>query len=296
MCTSVSARSPHGCFFSRNLDLEYEFGDGIIFVPREWELRLRCGKIIREHAAFLGVGIMRDGYPLLADGMNEWGLSIAGLRYVDVGATDRCTDHDFLAQFEIIPYLLATCKSVADVRRELLKFEIRDIKFDADTENQPMHFHASGHDGDIVLEPDGTELKIYENTVGVLTNAPDFPSQLRSMERCLKYGDASGIESGAQAMPGDYSSPSRFVRAALLLKNFKEHGESADDLYDLMRCVAPPKGAVIKENGLLHYTRYTAIMDTENLCYRVRRKSKEYSLSLTETLSCGRFPYTSRFK
>ena len=68
----------------------------------------------------------------------------------------------------------------------------------------------------------------YENTVGVLTNAPGFEWQLTNLNNYVNLhpGDASmqklsgitlqptGGNSGFLGIPGDATPPSRFVRAA----------------------------------------------------------------------------------
>ena len=206
-----------------------------------------------------------------------------------------------MTPFEIIPYLLAVCRDVEDVKGVLASYTVRDLDFDEDTKNEPMHFHVSGRGGDIVLEPRGGELLVYENKVHVLTNAPCFEDQILCLDKTLESGalhtgTCCGEGSCARVIPADYSSPSRFVRAAWLCRFAEGYAESGEDIYDLMRCVAPPKGAVVGKGGRLHYTRYTAIMDTEKLCYSVRRGSAKYTLTLTEALAGGVGLYTSPFK
>ncbi len=84
----------------------------------------------------------------------------------------------------------------------------------------------------IVVEPDGDGLHIYRRTIGVMTNSPSYSwHRLNLLNyaglRDLDYdavqlcGDSipqcfSG--SGMQGLPGDFSSPSRFVRLAMLKK------------------------------------------------------------------------------
>lgn len=294
MCTSVSATTNFGRFFSRNLDLDYGFGDGIIKVPRLFELRLRCGEVIKNHAAFLGIGGMADGYPLLADGMNEWGLCIAGLRYRDSGAYPTFFSGRYLAPFEVIPYILATCRTARDVRQKMTERTILDVRFNKDTENQPMHFHVSASDGDIVLEMSEGGLEIYENNVGVLTNSPAFPYQLSHLSLFLNLdvGYPKNDESArligtgvlAHGLPGDYSSLSRFVRAWWHRRIFLEWGEREEELFDLMCRVAPPRGAVLTSDGIPHYTRYTAIMDTKKLRYTVKANGECRTALLSEVI------------
>ena len=79
----------------------------------------------------------------------------------------------------------------------------------------------------ITIESVKDGLKIYENSVGVLTNSPDFNMQIFNLNNYAhisqKNPDVSFSESlpfypysrglGGLGLPGDFSSMSRFVRA-----------------------------------------------------------------------------------
>ncbi len=74
---------------------------------------------------------------------------------------------------------------------------------------------------------------------------------------------AFGQGSGTVGLPGDYTPPSRFVRAVFL----KEHLETAADetkgvsaAFQLLANMAIPKGAVITEEDEIDYTQYTSVM------------------------------------
>ena len=85
----------------------------------------------------------------------------------------------------------------------------------------------------IVVEPDRDGLKVYRNTIGVMTNSPGYSwHRLNLLNyagiRDLDY-DVLDLESdrlnqclfrqpAAQGLPGDWSSPSRFIRLAFLKK------------------------------------------------------------------------------
>jgi choloylglycine hydrolase len=66
-------------------------------------------------------------------------------------------------------------------------------------------------------------------------------------------------------IPGDYTSPSRFVKAAWLRKYARGEGEAT--LFSLLGAIAPPRGAVMGEDGSEHYTRYSCVMSPTDLCY-----------------------------
>lgn len=286
MCTSVSFKKNGKFLFGRNLDLEYEFGDGVLFMPRNYPLRLRSGEIALRHYALMGVGIVKGDYPLYADGMNEHGLCIAGLRFPDSSGYSMTAKDGYtnLAPFEIIPYLLAKCKNTEEARAVLDRCNVVDIPFDDDTPNAPMHFHISDGADDLTLEFYGGKMNVYENTPGVLTNSPPFPFHLYNLSHYLRIGrDTPKSQMGAVifgaglsscGLPGDFSSTSRFVRAAWLRENFEcDAASEARALLSLLQLVAVPEGCVMTESGKRHFTRYSAVMDTENKHFIILRSS-----------------------
>ena len=108
MCTSVALHLDK-FYFGRNLDLEYDFGDGVVFMPRSYPLKLRTGEVIARHFAVFGMGIIKGGYPLFAEGANEMGVCMAGLNFCGNAhyTKFKVTGKQNLAPFELIPYLLA---------------------------------------------------------------------------------------------------------------------------------------------------------------------------------------------
>ena len=76
---------------------------------------------------------------------------------------------------------------------------------------------------------------------------------------------------GAVGLPGDYSSPSRFVKLAFL-KKYAVLGDTEEErfsaLFSLMSSVAPPRGAVLTPEGAPHFTVYTAVINAATSEYR----------------------------
>ena len=282
MCTTVCIHLNERFIFARSLDLEYDFGDGVTLVPRNYPLRLRGGEVFLRHPAFIGMAAVVDDYPLFADGMNEYGLCIAGLRFTDSDAYGRMIKRGKtnLAPFEIIPYILSMAKSTDDAVKLLSASHIVDIPFNDLIENSPMHFHITdGVTGAIVELTDGVT-HIYEDKVGVLTNNPPYPYQLYNLAHYLniergepkKSHGARVFSAGlmAHGLPGDYSSTSRFVKAAWLSRTLTAPvGYENEVAKSFIRAVSPPYGSVIGDGGKMHYTRYTALMDPKERSYTI---------------------------
>ena len=289
MCTSIALTGEHFCF-GRTLDLDREFGDGAVITPRNYVIHLRCGEIMRRHHAFIGMATVIDGYPLYADGMNECGVCIAALEF-NGNAYYPPLAHRArrgIAPFEVIPYLLGRCATLDEVREELEKVSIVDVPFNDEVPNSALHWHIADKKGSLVLESTENGIHVYENPFGTLSNNPPFPFH---RDNCSLYLNStnesvkdSGVISGkvfcsgvmGRGIPGDYTSPSRFVRAAWLNKYISyNNGEGVEAVLAILGAVAPLRGTVTSENGKEHYTRYTCAMDPCSLSYVYKKALNE---------------------
>ena len=279
MCTSVAIHFDR-FYFGRNLDLEYDFGDGVIFMPRNYKIKLKCGDIIPRHFAVFGMGIVRGDFPFFADACNERGVCIAGLNFNGNAHYSEFTVNERinLAPFELIPYILAKCDTANAAKEEIEKVNLVDVPFDENMPNTPLHFHLADKDNSYTLEFTRSGVFAYENPYGVLTNNPPFPFHLDNAKLYMHLSNNQPLDDehytggvGAVGLPGDYTSPSRFVRAAWLRSIQNGQGElSTPDVFSLLYSVAPPRCAVITASGKEHFTRYTAVIDTKKQQYYYR--------------------------
>ena len=82
MCTAITYKTTDA-YFGRTLDIECSYGEQVIVTPRNFELAFRHTGVPKSHYAIIGMGTVRDGYPLYYDAANEHGLGMAGLRFAD---------------------------------------------------------------------------------------------------------------------------------------------------------------------------------------------------------------------
>lgn len=228
MCTAIGLKT-HDFYFGRTLDNEFSFGEEITVTPRNFPFRFRFTGEIKNHYAIIGMALVRDGFPLYFDGMNEKGLCIAGLNFVGNAYYGGCT-HEALniAQFEFIPYMLGKCATVSEAEREIEKINITNTPFSAELPVAQLHWLIADKEKCITLEITKRGMSVYENPVGVLTNNPTFPEQMQRLNDYMHLSNtppkntfAPSLElevyskgMGAMGLPGDLSSQSRFVRAA----------------------------------------------------------------------------------
>lgn len=304
MCTSLTLPTPHDTnLFGRTLDLDDRFGESVTLTPRRYPFSFADCYPHTHHYALLGMAAVVNGYPLYAEAMNEKGLCMAGLRFAKCAVYAPRPEVGFLnlAPWELIPYLLGTCATVAEVHAALGDIRIVDKPFSDTVGTAPLHWHIADADpshGGLILETTVEGMRIYEDSpdgAGVLTNDPPYPEQLAALDSCrVQRGDTPGL-------PGDYSSPSRFIRAAILRRWAVERmgtdtaspadppcsadpacptdptsgaGNNPDvaRFFSLLAAVSPTPGAVMTPEGRCHRTLYTCCMDTATGVYHWRQE------------------------
>lgn len=236
------------------------------------------------------------GLDIAVDGMNERGLSFEALylpgfsRYqtVPVAQSQNALPHLSMGQ-----WILGNFASVDEVREALPKIYVYNEKLKDMAVPLPLHFAVTQPNGKgIVIEYTDGKLNIFENTVGVMTNSPTYDWQMTNLRNYvnLRVMNVQPIEidsvmfaptgqgSGLVGLPGDWTPPSRFVRAAVIV-NFAKPGKDAAEAVNMaahvMNSFDIPKGVirgythdsveydvaewvVIKDlnNRILHYRTY----------------------------------------
>ena len=276
MCTSLAFKT-NDFYFCRNMDLDYHFGERVVITPRGYTLPLKHQSPIQVKHAIIGMATVASSYPLYAEGVNEKGLCISALSFEgNAQYTDAVDGKINLAPYEIIPYILAQCESVLEAKGLLDRLQITSTPFSEKIGTSPLHWHIADAEQSITLESTSDGVKIYENPIGALTNNPPFDFHLKNIAKYShlaptppKEGDIS-LGLSMLGLPGDFSSPSRLVRLAILSKFVSRPSteeESVKMAYNLMLSVAPLKGVALTKNGREHYTIYTCIINATKGVY-----------------------------
>lgn len=278
MCTAVAMRA-QGLYFGRTLDFSQDFGQELTLMPRQYPLKLRHMAAMDRHYALLGVGVIMEGFPLFFDAVNEKGLAMAGLRFADSACyTGALAGKDNVAQFELIPWILGQCESVAQVRQLVRRLQITDTAFHSDLPSAPLHWLVADESQTLTLEATAQGLQIYDNPVGVLTNEPPFPQQMLHLANFMHLSAAEpenrfapeismprythGL--GAMGLPGDGSSTSRFVRAAFALHNRLPEPTvqgRVEQMMHILDSVSQLRGSCYTQNDQPFFTRYSICCD-----------------------------------
>ena len=306
-CSALSWSAADGShLWGRNLDFNrLAEGTALTFSPRgtvyhtcgcELE-RSACPETARTaRYAALGTGLLfPPAFPVLYEGVNERGLMGGQLYYRGFAAYEgeaRPGTQPLQPPF-VVSHCLAQCATVQEVVR-LLREEFTLVSVPLLGAVPPLHWSFCDRTGEtVVIEPDADGLHIYRNTLGVMTNSPGYGWHRTNLLNyaALRDLDHDGVEfcgdrqaqcfsgSGAQGLPGDWSSPSRFVRLAFLRHTAAKapgEEEAVARMFRLLQSAAFPLGAVrVSEPGEptaldkdvveFDYTIYTAIYCAESL-------------------------------
>lgn len=290
MCTAI-AFCKDNFFFGRTLDAPCDFDCEIISLPRRAPLYLSEKAAEMGHFAVLGMGIFTEDKALFFDAFNEHGLAGAALNFP--GKADYLpTGRGGLASYEVISYVLATCKNLWQVKGVLENNEISSLAVSDAMPTTPLHWIFADKTGAVVLEQTDEGRFVYESWCEVLTNSPELWHHERSFLDRISLSPKNPLGSdteyisvgkGTDGLAGGFSSKERFLRAAYMRRFCR--CESSNDFFTVMSSVSIPRGAVICADGRDHYTRYTSCIDAEKLTYSYRTASGgQKSARLTEKL------------
>ena len=245
MCTAITLTTKDGYhLFGRNMDLQYNFNQEVTLVPRNFNYINRATKKEEKTKyAMIGMASIIDNHPCFAEASNEKGLSCAGLNFPKYAHwNDEVIEgKNNLPPYDIILWSLANFGSVKEIREEIEKINIVGSQVNDKVPLPTLHWILADKEGDcIVVENTIEGLKISENNLGVLTNSPPFNWHVTNLSQYIKvtpiqasenyWGDVKinpvGEGEGAKSLPGDFSSPSRFVKIAYLRNNSPKGDDS----------------------------------------------------------------------
>ncbi len=204
---------------------------------------------------YTGMAVLGFGQPVMVDGVNTAGLTGALLHYPEYAVYRYAPRPGTTAVHpgRLLAWLLSRCASVEEAVEELSRLTLVDEPIQG--KPLPAHYILSGRRGEtIIVEPDEGGLSIHRNTIGVLANSPNYlwhRTNLRNFvgvtnlpkapqtiagHEIREFGERLG---GGSGLPGDYSSPSRFVRLAFM-KEFAVLGkDELDGVSRMFRAFAP---------------------------------------------------------
>lgn len=235
-CTGITLKSKdNSVVVARTMDWSgAENNNMYVIVPRGFSQRsmLPNGKSEGlEYSTLYGyAGLAVEQPEFIIDGTNEAGLSAALFYFPNYGEYEPYNEANkdiSLADFQVVSWILSRFATIDQVKQAINDVRIINIDPSAST----VHWRITDMTGrQVVLEIVNGVPNFYENEIGVLTNSPGFQWHMTNLDNYvnLKPGGAGPTEfgpidlrafgsgAGFLGLPGDFTPPSRFVRAAFL--------------------------------------------------------------------------------
>ena len=256
------------------------------------------GKGLSYTTRYAVIGANALGLPVILDGINDQGLSV-GLFYFPgyakyADATKENASHA-LAPQEFGIWALANFATVDEVRAAVKDIVL--VPTPAPGLGSPQgavagaHFFLQDKSGkSLVVEPvDGT-LKVHDAPLGVMTNAPTYDWHMTNLAAYInlsvkdidsaKVGpvtiSAFGSGAGMLGLPGDFTPPSRFVRAVAFSQSAAPNATADDAVlsaFHILNQFDIPEGSVVNSaigKPVDEITEWTSVADLKNLRWYFR--------------------------
>jgi len=296
-CTGISLESQDGAHTrGRTLEFGFPLQSNMIVVPAGKEFTATLpdgGKGLSFKTRYNIVGANAVNKAMIVDGVNDQGLSIGMFYFPGYAKYATATKENAsraLAPQDFGMWVLGNFTTVDEVKRA-----VKDIVMvptplpglgSAKGQVAPGHFFLRDRNGQsIAIEPVDGKLQVTDAPVGVMTNAPTYDWQMTNLDNYInlsvkninskKLGpvtlNAIGSGSGLVGLPGDFTPPSRFVRAAIFSQNAVPNANAEDAVFasfHILNQFDIPKGSVMGAavgQPTPETTEWTIVHDLKNL-------------------------------
>ncbi len=314
-CTGIRLVAADGTVvYARTLEFAVDIHSDVITVPRGYA---RIGSTpdgkegLKWKAKYASVGANGLGMPLIFDGLNEKGLAIGLFYFPTTAGFMRYNAGDArktIAPWEMGSWILDNFASVEEVKANASKIVVAEVVFKDWGFVPPVHFVVHDASGkSIVIEYVGGMLNVHENPLGVMTNSPTFDWHMTNLRNYVNFSLTNvppvqlgpvklvpfGQGSGMLGLPGDFTPPSRFVRAAAFSQSLlpsKTGAEAVLQAFHVLNNFDLPKGALREDekddhgNILADYTVWTSANDlkAKRFFFRTYQNSQIRMVDLTK--------------
>jgi choloylglycine hydrolase len=297
-CTGIQlVAKDGGVIAARTLEFGIDLHSNVLVIPAGTAMtgtRADGATGIRYTTKYGMAGANGEGLTAILDGINDQGLYV-GLFYFPGSASypDATPENAprAMAPWEYGVWLLGNFATVEEVKANFDKVVVVPVVLAALKQVPGVHFVVHDRNGHAVtIEPTDRKLKLFDNPLGVMTNSPTFDWHMTNLRNYinLKPNDVGQIEigkvklgqfgagSGMHGLPGDFTPPSRFVRAVAFSKTAPPSDtatQSVAQAFHILNDFDIPLGAVREsDEGTMipEYTTWTAASDLKNLRWYFR--------------------------
>lgn len=246
-------------------------------------------KIVAKYG-YVGIGVLEDN--LIAEGMNEKGLSGELFYFPNYGKYeeyDSAKKASTIVDAEFLSWALANFSTINELEKAIHNIHI--VGYGHGFGN--AHFRLADATGRrVVVEWYDGKARFFENTVGIITNAPSYDWHITNLNNYVNMfagGVKShsiapdveirefGVGSAALGLPGDMTPPSRFVRAAFFVHTAKQQPtgyKAVMQAFQILNNFDVPLGVEFSDKSkmpdMLSAAQWTTVLDITALKFYYR--------------------------
>ena len=294
-CTGIILKSEDGITVpARTMEFSFDIHSNILVVPPGTKITTlvldeeREGFTYTAKYGFAGANGLDK--PIVFDGVNTAGLYYGAFYFAGHAVLGEVSDQNrdrAVSSEEMGNWILGQFASVDEVIAALDTIEVVGSFVEEIQGVAPFHYALSDASGkSVVVEYTASGLAVHENSVNAVTNTPTYDWHLTNLrnyvgltpfnKETIEVGSLKitpfGEGTGMIGLPGDMSSPTRFVRA-VAFANTSLPSPTVDDAifkaFHILNVFDIPKGAIRNpaHQNLADYTLWTSAADTGNRVY-----------------------------
>ena len=315
-CTGISLTAADGSYVQART-IEWAYGalkSEYVIIPRGEALQSYTptgmnGMKFKARYGVVGLAVVEKEF--IAEGINEAGLSAGLFFFPRYGSYESYESEDnarTLADLQVVQWMLTQCATIDEVMEA-----VKHVRIVALEKTAVVHWRIGEPSGrQVVMEIVGGEVNFYDNEVGVLTNAPGYEWQVTNLENYvnLRPGSATSYQLGGvtlepnggstamHGLPGDFTPPSRFVRAAFFRNTAPQRATGVDTVLEAFHLLNNFDVPIAIENPSEHNlpsaTQWTSAIDlsSRTVYYKTAYNSTIRSISL-DNIDFARVKYAS---
>ena len=296
-CTGIMLKTKDGKTVSgRTLEFGVEVSTSLIAVPVNYQFvgNTDKGAGLKYKSKYAMTGIITFSDMNIADGMNSAGLSSGAFyfpTFAEYTPLTKENQHKALSPVDFNNWILSQFATVEEVRKAIENNEVVIVPTVLEGWGEvapPFHYVVYDKSGkSIVIEPIKGKLVVFDNPIGVMTNSPTFDWHMTNLRNYTNLKaenvnsmtingvtfESLGQGSGMKGIPGDFTPPSRFVRATAFTVTaipVETTFEAIGEVFHILNNFDIPKGfsrEVVDGTVFADYTQLTCARDPQTLKY-----------------------------
>jgi choloylglycine hydrolase len=296
-CTGITLTAQDGAVvYGRTLEWgAFDIHSRLMIVPRGQNLSAKMedgepGMTWKSKYGFAAIDGLKK--PIAIDGINEKGLAVGIFYhpgYASYQVFDPAARFESLGPVDVANYLLSQFATAEEARAGMADVRVVGVTEPAIGFPAPAHFLVTDSSGEaFVIEFIDGKTTLYDAPLGVITNSPTYDWHMTNLRNYVNLSAVAiptkaveklefsplGAGSGMIGLPGDFTPPSRFVRAVAFSATARPTKTGDETVYELFRILDNfnvPLGAAEgssldtgEGSGMRSATLWTTAIDTRN--------------------------------